>query len=274
MAAHSITAMCPSPILTFWPANAPTLFSVAVNSAKRIADAFRVGGHDEALVSVVFAAASLEAFLSESAYLAEVSLQRESRDQRLGHHAGAEPAIVSVFEQVMEEAEESRVQIQSKFQLAHLVLTGKAYDKGSPPYQDFSDLMAVRNLLMHGKANEKFLTVDGKPSVLNPATVIERLTSKNILHEASPGERGFLTVLGDTAMTDLVYLDEIDNVPQKSPASGMMARWTFVIGTKAVAEWACSAAAQMATDFMEKAPISKWKHLMGEHFRKAFSTPF
>ena len=102
MAAHSKTAMCPSPILTFWPANAPTLFSVAVNSAKRIADAFRVGGHDEALVSVVFAAASLEAFLSESAYLAEVSLQRESRDQRLGHHAGAEPAIVSAFAQVMD----------------------------------------------------------------------------------------------------------------------------------------------------------------------------
>src|SRR3984893_1887682 len=159
----------------------------------------------------------------------------------------AEPPIVSAFAQVMDEAEESRVQIQSKFQLAYLVLTQKAYDKGSAPYQDFSDLVAVRNRLMHGKSNETFLTVDGKPSVLNPVSVIERLTSKNILHEPSTGQEGsMVAVVGDTGLADLVLLDEIDKIPPKSPASGAMARWTFVIGTKAVAEWACSAAARMA----------------------------
>jgi hypothetical protein len=224
-------------------------------------------------VSVVFAAASLEAFLNESVYLAETSLQRKARELKLGHRVDAEPPIVSAFAQVMEEAEESRVQIQSKFQLAHLVLTGKPYDKGSAPYQDCAELMAVRNFLMHGKSNEKFLTVEGKPSVLNPATIIERLTSRNILHELSPGQKGFMTVVGDTALADLVLLDEIDKIPHKSPASGVMARWTFVIETKAVAEWACDAAAHMAIDLMEKAPISAWKDLMEGQFRKAFSAP-
>jgi hypothetical protein len=266
--------MIPRAALAIWPPNAPTLFSIAVDSAKRIAGPSRTGGHNEALVSVVFAAASLEAFLSESAYLAETSLQRKARDLRLGHRVDAEPAIVSVFSQVMEEAEESRVQIQSKFQLAHLVLTGTAYDKGGAPYQDFSDLIAVRNLLMHGKSNENFLTIDGKLTVLNPASIIERLASKNILHEPSPGQKGFMTVLGDTALADLILLDEIDKIPRKSPASGVMARWTFVIGTRAVAEWACTGAAQMATYLMEKAPIGTWKGLMEGQFQKAFTSPF
>jgi hypothetical protein len=157
--------MDPALAMVFWPPNAPTLFSIAVDSAKRIADASRVGGQKDALVSVVFAAASLEAFLNESAYLADKSLQRKARELRLGHSMIAEPPIVSVFAQVMKEAGESRAQIQWKFQLAHLVLTQKAYDKGSTPYQDFSDLMAVRNLLMHGKSNEG-------PSKVNPPCLI------------------------------------------------------------------------------------------------------
>jgi len=266
--------MSPKGALTFWPTNAPTLFSIAVDSANGIAGPPRTRGHREALVSVAFAAASLEAFLSESAYLAETSLQRKARELRLGRRADEEPPVVSVFAQAMEEAEESRVQIQSKFQLAHLVLTGRAYDKGNAPYQNFSDLMAVRNVLMHGKSNEKFATVEGEPSVFNPATIIDRFASKNILHEISPGQKGFILVVGDTGLFDLVRLEELVKTPLKSPASGVMARWTFVIGTKAVAQWACNAAAQMATDLMEKAPTSEWKHLMEGHFRKAFSVPF
>jgi hypothetical protein len=259
--------------LTMWPPNAPTLFSIAVDSAKRIAAPPREGGHKDTLVSVVFAVASLEAFLNESVYLAKTSLQRKARGLKLGHHVDAEPPIVSAFAQVMEEAEESKVQIQSKFQLAHLVLTGEAYDKGSHPYQNFSDLMAVRNFLMHGKSNETFLTIEGKPSVLHSATVLERLVSRRILHVPSPDQKGLIVGVGDTGLADLILLDEIDTISQKSPASGVMARWTFVIGTKAVAEWACSAAARMATDLMEKAPISSWKDLMEGQFRKTFSAP-
>ncbi len=244
-----------------------------MDSAKRIAAPPREGGHKDTLVSIVFAAASLEAFLSESAYLAETSLQRESRELRLGRRVDAEPPIVSAFAQVMAEAEESRVQIQSKFQLAHLVLTGKVYDKGGAPYQNFSDLMALRNLLMHSKSNEAFLTIEGEPSVLNPVTIIERFASRNILHEPSPGEKGVKMVVGDTGLLDLVPLDEIDEISQKSPASGVMTRWTFVIGTRAVAEWACAVAAQMATDLMGKIPTSGWKRLMEGQFRKVFSAP-
>jgi hypothetical protein len=76
---------------------------------------------------------------------------------------------------------------------------------------------------------------------------------------------------GDTALVDLIPLDEIGR--RTSPASDVMARWTFVIGTKAVAEWACSSAAQMATDLMEKAPVSRWKEFMEGQYLRAFSAP-
>src|ERR1700727_736575 len=102
--------MSPTPALVFWPPNAPTLFSIAQESAKRIQGAPRVGGHKEALVSVVFAAASLEAFFNETVYLAQ--------------HIKNPSPIVSTFAQIMVEAEESKAQIQSKFQLANLTLTG------------------------------------------------------------------------------------------------------------------------------------------------------
>jgi hypothetical protein len=260
--------------MAFWPPNAPTLISIAVDSAKRIAGAPRAGGHKEALVSVVFAAASLEAFLNESVYLAE-------------NTRGA-PPIVSAFAQVMADAEESKVQLQSKFQLGNLVLTGKTYDKGTTPYQDFSDLIAVRNSLMHGKSNELFLTIDGKPgALLNPVAVIDRLNSKNILHEAQPEhQKGFVAVAGDTFAGRLVLVNDSDGTTPWSSVESvrsiepgdlkprgdrLMSRWTYVIGTKAVAQWACSAASRMATDLMEKAPAGNWKQTMESYFLKPFS---
>jgi hypothetical protein len=253
--------------LSFWPPNSPTLFSIAVDSAKRITGVPREGGHNEALVSVVFAAASLEAFLNESAYLA-------------GRKAGSpgEPPAVSAFAQVIEEAEESKGSIQSKFQLANLVLSGETYDKGAAPYQEFSDLIAVRNLLMHGKGIEQFLTIDGKKVVLNPAAVIYKLTGKNILHEAPPEhQKGFVAVAGDTFMGEVIVLkDDFDlgSIPSKSLPERLMSRWTYVIGTKAVAQWACNAASLMATDLIDKAPAGNWKQMMEGQFRKTFSTPF
>jgi hypothetical protein len=257
--------MTQSLTLAFWPPNAPTLFSIAVESAKVIPGANRAGGHKESLVSVVFAAAALEAFLNETAYLAggKSSLRTP------------QPAVVSAFAQMMEDAEESRAQIQSKFQLSNLVLTGQTYDKGIAPFQDFADLIAVRNLLMHGHSNERFSRVDGKPVLINPVTVLDRLASKNVLHEAPPEHlRGFVSIVGESFMAEAIYADEMEGISPKESGNRMMTRWTYVIGTRAVAEWACNAASHMATDFMDKAPAGRWKEIIEGQFRKAFSAPF
>ena len=215
-------------------------------------------------MSVVFAAASLEAFLNEAAYLAVIKNSLRA----------PQPPVVLAFAQVMEEAEESRVQILSKVQLGSLVLAGKTYDRGTAPYQDFADLIAVRNLLMHGKADERFVNVDGELRVLNPAAVLDRLASKNILHDAPPEhKKGFVAVAGEPFMVDLFLLEDLGDIPDKSNENRMMTRWTYLIGTKAVAEWACNTASRIALDLMEKAPSGRWKEIMEAQFRKVFSAP-
>jgi hypothetical protein len=251
--------------LAFWPPNAPTLFSIAVDSARRISADRRIGGHKDALVSVVFAAAALEAFLNEAAYLAGGKNRLRT----------PEPSVVLAFTQVMEEAEEARAALLSKFQLANLVLTGTTFDRGGLPFQDVADLVAVRNLLMHGKSNERFSQVEGKPVLINPTAIIDRLASKNILHEAPPEHlKGFVSIAGETFLAEVIYADEMEGISPKDSGSRMMTRWTYVVGTRAVAEWACNSAAKMALDLMSKAPEGRWKQMLDGQFQKAFATPF
>jgi hypothetical protein len=168
-------------------------------------------GHKEALISVVFAAASLEAFLNESVYLAE-------------NTRSVQP-IISTFAQVMADAEEAKAQIQAKFQLGNLILTGRSYDKGSAPFQDFSDLCAVRNALRHGKSNELFLTITGKPGLMvNPIAVIERLSSKQILHETRPEhQKGYVAVAAIRCRPSL-FSSTMWKVPRHGPESGQFGR--------------------------------------------------
>src|ERR1035437_997190 len=100
-------------VIKTWMSNAAPIFSVAVDSLKRINAPPRKGSQMDALVSIVFAAASLEAFLNETAYLA-------SNYQP----AAGDPVVVSTFADVMEEVEKSRAQIQAKFQFAHIESAG------------------------------------------------------------------------------------------------------------------------------------------------------
>ena len=129
---------------------------------------------------------------------------------------------------------------------------------------------------MHSKSAEQFLNVNGQRVVLNPAAVIDRLASKNILHEGSPEhQKGFVAVAGDTFMAEAIFVkDNFDwgSIPHKSLPERVMTRWTYLIGTKAVAQWACNAASRMASDLMDEAPTGNWKQLMEAQFRKVFSS--
>ena len=61
------------------------------------------------------------------------------------------------------------------------------------------------------------------------------------------------------------------DIPLAPRGERLMSRWTYVIGTKAVAQWACIASSRMATDLMEKAPPGGWKQTMESYFLKPFS---
>lgn len=265
--------------IRMWVPNTGALFSLAVNAAKGIEASRRVGGQPAALVSVVFAAASLEAFLSESAYLAEFSQHLAELRTAFNQPKVPEPGVASVFGQVMDDAEDSRASIESKFHLANLVLTGKAYDRSASPWQDFSLLTDARNALVHFKSKEYFSKVEGKPAVFNQEKVVEKLKSKNIMHEVSPGsEASFHMVVGDQALASVELVKQgrivgLEDVRYKLSPDALRTRWTFSISTKAVAEWACNAAAEMALDLIGKMPNSDWKNHIENHLRPVFSVP-
>jgi hypothetical protein len=265
--------------IRLWVPNTRALFSIAVAAAKGIGAKPREGGQNEALVSIVFAAASLEAFLSESAYLAEFSQHLVNVGAGLGQPRVPEPGVVSAFAQVMDDAEGSKASLESKFHLANLVLTGEAYDRGAAPYQDFALLIDARNALVHFKSKEYFSKAEGKPAVFNQEKVVEKLKSHNLLHEPSPGagaEGNFILQVGDKALANVELVKEgrivgLENARYKSSPDAVTARWTFLIGTKAVAQWACKTAAAMALDLIEKVPNSNWKNHMQGQLRPVFS---
>jgi hypothetical protein len=124
---------------------ANVLFAVALNSAAAIQATARAGGRLPALVSLIFSAVSVEAFLNEAA---EMALSYSDMP--------SEPEAVSVFAQCMMEAEKSRASLESKLALANWVLVGKKLDTGAQPYQDFALIVRLRNDLMHFKGNERF----------------------------------------------------------------------------------------------------------------------
>ena len=133
---------------------------------------------------------------------------------------------------------------------------------------------------MHFKSKEYFSNMEGKPAVFNQAAVVDKLKSKNILHEPSDaGAKGAVIMsVGDTGLASAESLNEgriagSENVPYRLSPEAVRARWTFLIGTKAVAEWACNTAAEMALDLIEKVPNSNWKTHIKSQLKPLFSVP-
>ena len=204
---------------------AGVLFGVALDAARSIKASPRDGGQQPALVSIVFSVVALEAFFNEATELALDSKK---------YKPNLEPQSVSVFAEVMTDAEGSHATLESKFTLANWILAGKKLDRGTQPYQDFALLIRLRNDLVHFKAGDTF-DQNATPEEIHK-DLVARFKSKNILAENI--ERSF-------------------------------GSWIFLVQTKAVAEWSCKTAAQMVADFCSTVPHSGFQLFM-QHFQKSF----
>lgn len=138
------------------------LHRLAVDGFKRTAKAAR---SDDAVTAIVFAAASSEAFINELREMAEV-YGRMGNDEAL--------KTLSV---VLQDAEESRLSITTKYVLAKRFLTGATYDRGGQLFQDFSLLVELRNVLMHTRPRElnNLSSRDQK--------LLERLVSRGLIEK-------------------------------------------------------------------------------------------
>jgi hypothetical protein len=196
-----------TPVATITFFSAAHLFSIGHAALERLKDApERDSGNPDACVAILFAAASLEAFANEVGYLAREPLQANPEIRSLG----------DLFEEL-----EFSASIQSKFLLLRALIAKRPYDKGTSPYQDFSLLIALRNELVHRKA-ERY-EVDAADAPLTSNTLLDRLRSKNITAE---------------------------------PRAGPNQVWGLflAIETRAVARWALNAAAAMMKDVAASAP--------------------
>lgn len=92
--------------------------------------------------AIVMSAAASEAFVSE---FAEQILKREdaSTDSTMFL-----PPIIACA-QILREMEEVRGTPGAKYQAASLATTGKTFDTGAQPFQDFRILIMLRNAIMH-----------------------------------------------------------------------------------------------------------------------------
>jgi hypothetical protein len=188
--------------------NTEVVFHIALDAAKSIAAPLRKGGERAALISVVFAAVSLEAFFNELVEMA----------QDFSEYQDAQP-IVGTFAQLMSDLNKFHSPIAHRFQMAHWLLTGGPYEDHSEPFQELRLLFQVRNDLMHFKPDP--LMEEGEPKPTQ--TTLAKLRSKNILND-SPGpesSRSWLQSIGTKAVAEwacnvcsLVTADLVPKLPE------------------------------------------------------------
>ena len=173
---------------------AGSLFLAAREAAHRISASPRAGAQREALISIVFAVISVEAFFNEAAELANLMTSGVSR----------EPEVVLTFAQFMSTAEKSRLSLEAKILMSNWIMTGKSMNRGEQPYQDFALLLKVRNELVHFRPNEIFpdssLSTDAIDNSNNP--VLEKLRSKQVLATGMQGIQSWTSWMETKAMAE------------------------------------------------------------------------
>jgi hypothetical protein len=162
----------------------------------------RESGKPEALHSVILASVALEAFINEKVEMAAQLC-----------NASPQPDPIVVFSHIMTDAEESKASVRSKYELAHWVLCGGAYDRNKALYKDFVLLTELRNSIVHLKPWPK---------------VVERLVGRGLL--------------AHTKQAEVVRLI-------KSYSGG----WIVQVQTKEMAVWASQTATKFIANFLDSA---------------------
>jgi hypothetical protein len=178
----------------------------------------------QALVALVFSAATLEAFINEAiAFASSLALSWTLLPNDSSGVAYQDPLIVK-FLGLLSDAEEDRVSVQLKYNLAAIAFTGQPFRKGEQPYQDLDLLIMLRNWIVHLKPRDQFYVsgpAAGEYAVEPPRQVREALRSRGLIDQ--------------TATTKL--------------------SWTRQIATRATARWACNTASAMINRTIDLIPV-------------------
>lgn len=128
----------------------------------------------KALVALVFAAMSVEAFLNDMADMAS--------------HYQCEEEKIRLFALLLASLERGKAGIRQKMEAAHLVLTGTKLDKGRSPYQDFDLLLDMRNALAHRKPERWDWPPPGGNRGYELHKYVKRLAERRVIPPPLPEE--------------------------------------------------------------------------------------
>jgi hypothetical protein len=139
------------------------LFRTAIQAYERLATAEddNTPAQNDAVVSILFSAATLEAYINELTELASISNSPKLNDE-----------IIKQFLNVVSELEKSNESTRLKILFAKYIFTNQSYDKGRHPYQDLDLLFRLRNSIIHLKPSD---------DIAEPDKIIKSLESKKLL---------------------------------------------------------------------------------------------
>jgi hypothetical protein len=157
------------------------LFRTAVRAYERSTEEMEPP-RDNALISIIFAAATVEAMINELTASASAFLKTRSYANE----------TVRTFVDLENELEESKASVKSKVNMAKWVLSGTSFDKGAAVYQDFAALMDLRNELVHMKGLTGDMPFEQWPEFREPKA-ISHLRAKNVLTTPDAEDERFWT---------------------------------------------------------------------------------
>jgi len=214
-------------------ANAGLLFRNALEVCQAISTPPDMVPHrSEALASILFAALATEAFVNELGELAKVfTIGRSDL-----------PGWIATLTSILEEAEESKASVETKYQFAKFVLTGQPYDEGAQPYQDLALLTDVRNSLVHIKSvSAKMEKKDSGEYEWTEPRLMVRLMRR--LQELS-----------------IKYSDDsLRRVTERSDSNFVIADLVSLLSSQSVATWACRAAAGIINATIDSIPVGSFR---------------
>lgn len=125
------------------------LLLIAHKAAERaVADSNRPNAlTDDALVAIVMAATAAEAFINELAGYLHIL------DETQADWAPIPPTLVACGD-VVKDVEDSHGSVTLKYMVAAFALSGRTFDKGAAPFQDFVELIKLRNAIVHLKPSD------------------------------------------------------------------------------------------------------------------------
>jgi hypothetical protein len=192
--------------------NSGILFGMAVKAHQRLKDSVSDTTPDQrdALVAILFSAATLEAYINE-----------------LTLYANQAPGVQGPFQMlagVLNSIEEGNGSVREKYMLAKIVLSGEPYNKGARPYQDFALLFTIRNAIVH--MQPEHITEDEHH-------LLKRLKAKKLCAAPPKGSRaGWIYLIATRAMSRWacnIVGDMVDSIRSCMPTTKELSAFVRMI---------------------------------------------